>query len=63
VQIGTMVMFLWIGGLIMALGCALALLPARKREVLVPGTFTDPSDDDVTTPPAPEPGPLAEAHT
>ncbi|MDQ1383274.1 MAG: cytochrome c-type biosis protein CcmF [Actinomycetota bacterium] len=34
VQIGTMVMWLWIGGLIMALGCALALIPARKREVL-----------------------------
>jgi hypothetical protein len=31
--------------------------------VLVRGTVTDPSDDDVTTPPAPEPGPLAEAHT
>jgi len=34
VQIGTMVMLLWIGGLIMALGTALALVPARKREVL-----------------------------
>ncbi|HUI48901.1 MAG TPA: heme lyase CcmF/NrfE family subunit [Acidimicrobiia bacterium] len=34
VQIGTMVMFLWIGGLIMALGCVLALIPARKRDVL-----------------------------
>ncbi len=34
VQVGTMVMFLWIGGLIMALGCALALVPARKRDVL-----------------------------
>ena len=30
VQVGTMVMFLWIGGLIMALGCALALVPARE---------------------------------
>jgi cytochrome c-type biogenesis protein CcmF len=34
VQVGTMVMFLWIGGLIMALGTALALVPARKRDVL-----------------------------
>jgi cytochrome c-type biogenesis protein CcmF len=40
VQIGTMVMFLWIGGLIMALGTALALVPARKREVL-PSTVID----------------------
>jgi cytochrome c-type biogenesis protein CcmF len=34
VQIGTMVMFLWIGGLIMLVRCALALIPARKRDVL-----------------------------
>jgi cytochrome c-type biogenesis protein CcmF len=31
VQIGTMVMWLWIGGLIMALGTALALIPQRRR--------------------------------
>ena len=34
VQVGTMVMFVWIGGLLMALGTALALIPARKRDVL-----------------------------
>jgi cytochrome c-type biogenesis protein CcmF len=56
VQIGTMVMWLWIGGLIMALGCALALIPARKREVLkgtVPGALIDDSS----------PAPLVEART
>jgi cytochrome c-type biogenesis protein CcmF len=51
VQVGTMVMFLWIGGLIMALGCALALVPARKRDVLA-RTVTDVAGDD------PEPAPL-----
>jgi cytochrome c-type biogenesis protein CcmF len=56
VQIGTMVMWLWIGGLIMALGCALALIPARKREVLqrtVAGALIDDSP----------PAPLVEART
>jgi cytochrome c-type biogenesis protein CcmF len=56
VQIGTMVMWLWIGGLIMALGCALALIPARKREVLqrtVAGALIDDSP----------PVPLVEART
>jgi cytochrome c-type biogenesis protein CcmF len=46
VQIGTMVMFLWIGGLIMALGCALALVPARKRDVLARATVASATDDD-----------------
>ena len=53
VQIGTMVMFLWIGGLIMALGCALALIPARKRDVLaraVPGTDVTADDDHTPAP-------------
>jgi len=45
VQVGTMVMFLWIGGLIMALGCALALVPARKRDVLPPSTVETATDD------------------
>jgi hypothetical protein len=42
----------------MALGCALALIPARKRDVLeraVPGAAVDDAP-----PPAP---PLVEAHT
>jgi cytochrome c-type biogenesis protein CcmF len=57
VQVGTMVMFLWIGGLIMALGCALALVPARKREVLARALGDAPADDDSA------PAPLAEART
>jgi cytochrome c-type biogenesis protein CcmF len=56
VQVGTMVMFLWIGGLIMALGCALALVPARKREVLA-RAVADASGDDAA------PAPLAGART
>jgi cytochrome c-type biogenesis protein CcmF len=47
VQVGTMVMFLWIGGLIMALGCALALVPARKRDVLARAAV-EPATDDTT---------------
>jgi cytochrome c-type biogenesis protein CcmF len=54
VQIGTMVMFLWIGGLIMALGCALALIPARKRDVLGGAPAPVVIDD-------PTPAPLVEA--
>jgi cytochrome c-type biogenesis protein CcmF len=34
VQVGTMVMWLWIGGLIMVLGTIVALIPARRRRVL-----------------------------
>jgi cytochrome c-type biogenesis protein CcmF len=34
VQVGTLVMWLWIGGLIMVLGTVLALIPARKRRVV-----------------------------
>ena len=45
VQVGTMVMWLWIGGGIMALGCALALVPARKREVLARAVGDDPAED------------------
>jgi len=48
VQIGTMVMFLWIGGLIMALGTALALIPARKRDVLARATLDAAPGDDVS---------------
>ncbi len=54
VQVGTMVMFLWIGGLIMALGCALALVPTRKRDVLGRAAIADladaPGDDDAAAP-------------
>jgi cytochrome c-type biogenesis protein CcmF len=31
VQVGTMVMWLWIGGLIMVIGTAVALIPSRRR--------------------------------
>jgi cytochrome c-type biogenesis protein CcmF len=34
VQVGTLVMWLWIGGLIMVFGTVLALLPARRRRAL-----------------------------
>ncbi len=46
VQVGTMVMLLWIGGLIMALGTALALVPARKRRVVPREPVTVLHDDD-----------------
>jgi hypothetical protein len=61
VQVGTMVMFLWIGGLIMALGCALALVPARKRVVLAPAISGAPGDGAPCDGAAP--APLAEART
>jgi cytochrome c-type biogenesis protein CcmF len=56
VQIGTMVMWLWIGGLIMALGTALALVPVRKRDVLARRIAAVAGDDSA-------PAPLAEART
>ncbi|HET9728479.1 MAG TPA: cytochrome c-type biogenesis CcmF C-terminal domain-containing protein, partial [Acidimicrobiia bacterium] len=34
VQVGTLVMWLWIGGLLMALGTVVALVPQRRRRVL-----------------------------
>ncbi|HEV7525741.1 MAG TPA: heme lyase CcmF/NrfE family subunit [Acidimicrobiia bacterium] len=61
VQIGTMVMFLWIGGLIMALGCALALVPARKRDVLARSS-SDSADDSAADDDS-APAPLAGAQT
>jgi len=36
VQVGTFVMWLWIGGLIMLAGIALALTPMRRRRTVVP---------------------------
>jgi cytochrome c-type biogenesis protein CcmF len=39
VQVGALVMWLWIGGLIMVLGTALALVPTRRRkQILLPET-------------------------
>jgi cytochrome c-type biogenesis protein CcmF len=56
VQVGTLVMWLWIGGLIMAFGTILALIPARKRRVV--------PHDELTLSDEPEPDtPLVEAST
>ena len=52
VQVGTFVMWLWIGGVIMALGILLALTPTRRRRRIV---LTAPIDD--------QPRELAEAAT
>jgi cytochrome c biogenesis factor len=35
VQVGTFVMWLWVGGVLMALGILLALTPARRRRPVV----------------------------
>jgi cytochrome c-type biogenesis protein CcmF len=43
VQVGTFVMWLWIGGVIMAFGILLALTPARRRRLVVATAST--SDD------------------
>jgi cytochrome c-type biogenesis protein CcmF len=53
VQVGTFVMWLWIGGVIMALGILLALTPARRRRPII-ATATAPDD---------QPRELAEAAT
>jgi cytochrome c biogenesis factor len=44
VQVGTFVMWLWIGGVIMALGILLALMPARRRRPMV-ATAATPDDE------------------
>jgi cytochrome c-type biogenesis protein CcmF len=45
VQVGTLVMWLWIGGLIMVLGTALALVPPRRRRVLrAPAVDEEPAE-------------------
>ncbi len=46
VQVGTLVMWLWIGGLVMALGTALALIPVRRRRVLEREVAAAPHDDE-----------------
>jgi cytochrome c-type biogenesis protein CcmF len=59
VQINPMVLWLWIGGGIMAIGVALALLPARRRKVLpAPDRATVPDEPEL-----PEPPELVEAAT
>ena len=44
VQVGTFVMWLWIGGVIMALGILLALTPTRRRRPVV-ATASAPDDE------------------
>ncbi len=44
IQVGTFVMWLWIGGVIMALGIALALTPTRRRKPSV-ATASAPDDE------------------
>ncbi len=44
IQVGTFVMWLWIGGVIMALGIALALTPVRRRRPAVT-TQSAPEDE------------------
>src|SRR4051794_15029717 len=56
VQVGTLVMWLWIGGLIMVLGTAVALLPSRRRRRREPETITLAHEDE-------QPAPLAEVTT
>lgn len=46
VQVGTMVMWLWIGGLLMVFGTAVALAPAHRRRVMEPEPPTVPHDDE-----------------
>jgi cytochrome c-type biogenesis protein CcmF len=53
VQVGTMVMWLWIGGLIMVIGTVVALVPPRRRRVREPESVTAPSEDE-------QPAPLVE---
>jgi cytochrome c-type biogenesis protein CcmF len=46
VQVGTLVVWLWVGGAIMALGVLLALIPARRRSV-VPDLPVEAAGDPV----------------
>jgi cytochrome c-type biogenesis protein CcmF len=54
VQVGTMVMWLWIGGLIMVIGTAVALVPPRRRRVRELEAVPAPPEDE-------QPAPLVEA--
>jgi cytochrome c-type biogenesis protein CcmF len=53
VQVGTLVMWLWVGGAIMGLGTLVALTPTRRRRQVIPSA----------QPPAGEPRALAEVAT
>jgi cytochrome c-type biogenesis protein CcmF len=46
VQVGTLVMWLWVGGLIMLIGTALALTPTRKRRVVPRPEVVLPDEDE-----------------
>jgi cytochrome c-type biogenesis protein CcmF len=46
VQVGTLVLWLWIGGFIMAIGTAVALVPVRRRRVLEREVAAAPHDDE-----------------
>jgi cytochrome c-type biogenesis protein CcmF len=50
VQVGTMVMWLWIGGLIMVIGTAVALVPARRRRVRESGVLAAPPGNEPQAP-------------
>jgi cytochrome c-type biogenesis protein CcmF len=50
VQVGTMVMWLWIGGLIMVIGTAVALVPPRRRRVRESEAVTAPAEDEQPVP-------------
>jgi len=50
VQVGTMVMWLWIGGLIMVIGTAVALTPARRRPVRESGVLAAPPGNEPLAP-------------
>jgi cytochrome c biogenesis factor len=50
VQVGTMVMWLWVGGLIMVMGTAVALVPSRRRRPREPDTVGAPPEDDQPAP-------------
>jgi cytochrome c biogenesis factor len=46
VQVGTLVLWLWIGGFIMAIGTAVALVPVRRWRVLEREVAAAPHDDE-----------------
>jgi cytochrome c-type biogenesis protein CcmF len=54
VVVQPLVMWLWIGGVVMALGTALAAFPGRRRNPIDPVSAPVPGDDD-EAPPEPAP--------